>query len=237
MFLAALVHGTVVVGVSQTTALNKGRHLYLAGRPSRLAFAHILVISYFICNISVKKYQNPFMCVKVKKSQRQDDFWDTVYIHCYWEREIAGFNNDKHRSAMQVHDKMYWLLKSWNQALQTFNNNFALYKSICATVNDNIIVTFVSFNTSMKILPSTGKDLQPRITKNESFVICSSFVAAEHNTIFDSVEMPTKPNFKSFLLRFCSRISVSTRNFIVAIYKATQNKLMYSRQHIRHHKL
>jgi len=33
--LAALLHGTVVVGVSQTVALNTGRHLYSAWRPSR----------------------------------------------------------------------------------------------------------------------------------------------------------------------------------------------------------
>ena len=30
--LAALLHGTLVVGVSQTAALNRGRHLYSAGR-------------------------------------------------------------------------------------------------------------------------------------------------------------------------------------------------------------
>ena len=41
--LAALLHGTLVVGVSQTAALNRGRHLYSARRPSRWAFAHILV--------------------------------------------------------------------------------------------------------------------------------------------------------------------------------------------------
>jgi len=51
--LAALLHGTLVVGVSQTAALNRGRHLYSAGRPSRWALAHIssfylvLLISYF----------------------------------------------------------------------------------------------------------------------------------------------------------------------------------------------
>ena len=39
--LAALLHGTLVVGVSQTAALNKGRHLYSAGRPSSWALAHI----------------------------------------------------------------------------------------------------------------------------------------------------------------------------------------------------
>ena len=41
--LAALLHGTLVVGISQTAALNRGRHLYSAGRPSRWALAHILV--------------------------------------------------------------------------------------------------------------------------------------------------------------------------------------------------
>jgi len=47
--LAALLHGSQVVSVSQTAALNRGRHLCLAGRPSRLALAHILVKSYFLC--------------------------------------------------------------------------------------------------------------------------------------------------------------------------------------------
>jgi len=41
LVLAALLHGTLVVGVSQTAALNRGRHLYSAGRPSRWALAHI----------------------------------------------------------------------------------------------------------------------------------------------------------------------------------------------------
>jgi len=39
--LAALLHGTLLVGVSQTAALNRGRHPYLAGRSSRWALAHI----------------------------------------------------------------------------------------------------------------------------------------------------------------------------------------------------
>ena len=43
--LVALLHGTLVVGVSQTAALNRGHHLYSAGRPSRCALAHILVIT------------------------------------------------------------------------------------------------------------------------------------------------------------------------------------------------
>ena len=45
--LAALLHGTLVVGVSQTAALNRGRHLYSAGRPSRWALAHVLVLFNF----------------------------------------------------------------------------------------------------------------------------------------------------------------------------------------------
>jgi len=42
--LAALLHGTLVVGVSQTAALNRRRHLHSPGRPSRWALAHILVL-------------------------------------------------------------------------------------------------------------------------------------------------------------------------------------------------
>jgi len=39
--LAALLHGILVVGVNQTAAFNRGRHLYSAGRPSGWALAHI----------------------------------------------------------------------------------------------------------------------------------------------------------------------------------------------------
>jgi len=42
---SALLHGTLVMGVSQSAALNRGRHLYSAGRPSRWALAYILVSS------------------------------------------------------------------------------------------------------------------------------------------------------------------------------------------------
>ena len=45
--LAALLHGTLVVGVSQTAAFNRGRHLYSAGRPSGWALAHISSSFYF----------------------------------------------------------------------------------------------------------------------------------------------------------------------------------------------
>jgi len=39
--LTALLHVTLVVGVSQTAAFNRGRHLYSTGRPSGWALAHI----------------------------------------------------------------------------------------------------------------------------------------------------------------------------------------------------
>jgi len=48
--LAALLHGSEVVGVSQTAALNRGRYLYSAGRPSRWSLAHISSF-YFIFQI------------------------------------------------------------------------------------------------------------------------------------------------------------------------------------------
>jgi len=39
--LAALLHGTCTGRQSNFAALNTGRHLYSAGRPSRWALAHI----------------------------------------------------------------------------------------------------------------------------------------------------------------------------------------------------
>jgi len=58
--LAALLHGTRVLGVSHTLRRsNRGRHLYSAGRPSRWALAHILV-SYVLmcaCRILIKVYR------------------------------------------------------------------------------------------------------------------------------------------------------------------------------------
>jgi len=40
-----------------------------------------LLIAYFIGNISAKKYQTPFTCVRVIASQRWDMFfWDTVHF-------------------------------------------------------------------------------------------------------------------------------------------------------------
>jgi len=49
--LAALLHGSQVVSVSQTAASNRGRHLCSAGRPScwALAVDTSLVLQYVVC--------------------------------------------------------------------------------------------------------------------------------------------------------------------------------------------
>jgi len=47
-FLATLLHGISVLGISQTLWHWRGRHLYLAGRPSHWALAHILVFLLYI---------------------------------------------------------------------------------------------------------------------------------------------------------------------------------------------
>jgi len=43
--LAALLHGTIVVSINQTAALNRWRQLCSVGRPSRWALARILVLT------------------------------------------------------------------------------------------------------------------------------------------------------------------------------------------------
>ena len=47
--MAALLHDTLVVGVSQTAALNRGCHIYSAGRPSRGHWPTFLVLCMYLC--------------------------------------------------------------------------------------------------------------------------------------------------------------------------------------------
>ena len=58
--LAALLHGTLVVGVSQTAALNRGRHLYLAGRPSGWALAHTSSWKILL-HVLIKRYSYVYL--------------------------------------------------------------------------------------------------------------------------------------------------------------------------------
>jgi len=55
--LAALLHGTLLVGVSQTAVLNRGRHLYSTGRPSDWALAHISIFVLFFLLFFLAKSQ------------------------------------------------------------------------------------------------------------------------------------------------------------------------------------
>jgi len=59
--LAALLHGTLVVSQPNFAALNRGRHLYLPGRPSRSALAHILVLfTFFLGSRRVRTWRTDF---------------------------------------------------------------------------------------------------------------------------------------------------------------------------------
>ena len=58
--LAALLHGTLVVVVSQTAALNRGRHVYSAGRPSRWTLAHI---SSSVLHYTSARAQRPILTI------------------------------------------------------------------------------------------------------------------------------------------------------------------------------
>ena len=76
--LAALLHGTLVAGVSQTAAFNRGRHLYSAGRPSGWALAHILV-SYETWSLST--------C----DEKRVDVAWNNAFrkiFNAYWHESV-----------------------------------------------------------------------------------------------------------------------------------------------------
>jgi len=90
--LAALLHGTRVVGVSQTAALNSGRHLYSAGRPSRWALAHILVIMAALCNrgaiifLPCSFFLSVFFCLSFfpRLISAATDWMSTILLHTAW---------------------------------------------------------------------------------------------------------------------------------------------------------
>jgi len=70
--LAALLHGTLLVGASQTAALNRGRHLYSAWRPSRCALAHI---SSFVCyGCKWLLFTNFILCGENASTRKLDSF-------------------------------------------------------------------------------------------------------------------------------------------------------------------
>jgi len=82
--LAALLHGTLVVGVSQTAAMNRGRHLYSAGRPSRWASAHILVLHNLLVNIESNIYHFSFFDMN-----QSSTFHAIVFTFCFQNVHFA----------------------------------------------------------------------------------------------------------------------------------------------------
>jgi len=72
--LAALLHGTLLVGVSETAALNRGCHLYSVGRPSRWALAHISSFFYVLSSI----FFIPRLISAVA------DWMSTILLHMVW---------------------------------------------------------------------------------------------------------------------------------------------------------
>ena len=84
--LAALLYDTVVVGVSQTAALNRGRHLYSAGRPSRWAFAHICsfieVLSSHLASLVLPPLLHTLLPSKVIIREAMTGHSTSVVVHC-----------------------------------------------------------------------------------------------------------------------------------------------------------
>jgi len=69
--LIALLHGTLVVGVSQTAVLNRGRDLYSAERPSHWALVHILVLISVLINSGLLFYTICFRLSKTNSIEQQ----------------------------------------------------------------------------------------------------------------------------------------------------------------------
>jgi len=67
--LAALLHGTRAVCISETATLSRGRQVYSAGRPSCWTSAHILVLSSFF-------FPRLFLAAA--------DWMSTILLHMVW---------------------------------------------------------------------------------------------------------------------------------------------------------
>ena len=64
--LAALLHGTIVVGVSQTAAFNRGRHLYSAGGHHVGHWPTFLVCGLCTCDFALRMYYTSTVFSKFK---------------------------------------------------------------------------------------------------------------------------------------------------------------------------
>jgi len=94
--LAALLHGTLVVGVSQTGALNRGRYLYSAGWPSRWALAHILVLIFswlMKSTFIVSVYAVQLLYTEVRWLQCVPSVWHSVISPWHSAEQTNGLGN------------------------------------------------------------------------------------------------------------------------------------------------
>ena len=106
--LAALLHGTLLVSANQIAALNRGRHLYSAGRPSRWALAHIS--SLYVCCLHLSKalYQRLTFLLQVSKyggpAWTFDDSRQQYFYH-YYHSSMPDLNmrHDGVRKEILVH--------------------------------------------------------------------------------------------------------------------------------------
>jgi len=109
--LAALRHGTLVVGVSQTAALNRGCHIYSAGRPSCWALAHNLV------GLDVK-------CLLYFSQTFRSDatiIWDVVHATLTWlefAKVLLLFSGGDRSKKDAVNMRIF---PGWSQALISFS--------------------------------------------------------------------------------------------------------------------
>jgi len=133
---AALLHGTLVVGVSQTVALARGRHLYSAGRPSRWALAHISSLLSFVLytedhmNVSGPTY---YACTAMNMMKMLTAMKITMNIRKYlhrltahyssrssslrWDRECCNNNNSHELSYRPDHETFFSVF--WEIELHT----------------------------------------------------------------------------------------------------------------------
>ena len=118
--LAALLHGPLVVGVSQTAALNRGRHLYLAGRPSRWASAHIVVSVFFARHVVTSIFATAKICIcKLSRYFSGGVYWRGLAVACpllvYGATRLWGESPRGDRKPLNVHT---WCETSMGQTVR-----------------------------------------------------------------------------------------------------------------------
>jgi len=142
--LAALLHGTLVVGVSQTAALTRGRHLYSTGRPSRWALAHI---SSWFCEGAPCHQQKK--CKQWKVLVPYAQLWCPMWIY---EVQMIRYDCSQERVASEIpklllrqERRMLWSTES-NDALRSKEMTWYCNRVIFLYRKKNIINNIKNLN-------------------------------------------------------------------------------------------